>query len=83
MFITFETDKNTKITIDATLVKDWDIESLVRYAADQLGTDYVDFRKIRKVKTQVTPIDWQPLKRQYRQEMLTLKRPARKYAIQR
>lgn len=82
MYITFETDKNTYITIDATPVKSWDTESIVRYAADQLGTDYVDFKKIRKIGRQkITDIDWQPLKRQYRQEMLTLKRPARKHSI--
>ena len=80
MFITFENESQQKITIDITSVKNWDKESLVRYSADQLGCDYVDFKVSRTNKKQLTTINFQPLKRQYRQEMLTMKRPPRKYA---
>jgi hypothetical protein len=81
MFITFETDTNKQITVDITSVQSWDKESLVRYSADQLGVGYVDFKISRKNKKQLTTIDFQPLKRQYRQEMLVMKRPIRKYAV--
>jgi hypothetical protein len=82
MFIEFETDKSKLITIDATEVKTWDKESLVRYASEQLRTDYVDFKVIRKLKDRVvTNIDWRPLKVAYRQEWLTLKRPPRKFLM--
>jgi hypothetical protein len=82
MFIEFETSQSQFITIDATEVRSWDKESLVRYASEQLGTDYVDFKVIRKLKDRVvTNIDWRPLKVAYRQEWLTLKRPPRKFAV--
>jgi hypothetical protein len=82
MFIEFETDKSKLITIDATEVKSWDKESLVRYASEQLRTDYVDFKVVRKLKDRVvTNIDWRPLKVAYRQEWLTLKRPPRKFLM--
>lgn len=82
MFITFKTEENTEITIDITAVSSWDKESLVRYAADQLGCDYVDFKKPSKTTNRtITPINWKPLKDSYRQEMLTLKRPVRKFTV--
>ena len=81
MFITFETENNEQITIDVTPVQSWDKESLVRYSADQLGCDYVDFKASKKNKREITPINWKPLKDAYRQEMLTIQRPARKFAV--
>jgi hypothetical protein len=82
MFIEFETDKSKLITIDATEVKSWDKESLTRYASEQLGVDYIDFKVIRKLKDRkITNIDWRPLKVAYRQEWLTLKRPPRKFLM--
>jgi len=82
MFIEFETSQSQLITINATEVKSWDKESLVRYAAEQLGTDYIDFKVIRKLKDRkITNIDWRPLKVAYRQEWLTLKRPPRKFLM--
>jgi hypothetical protein len=82
MFIEFETSQSQLITINATEVKTWDKESLVRYASEQLRTDYVDFKVIRKLKDRVvTNIDWRPLKVSYRQEWLTLKRPPRKFLM--
>jgi hypothetical protein len=82
MFIEFETNQSEFITIDATEVKSWDKESLVRYAAEQLGTDYIDFKVIRKLKDRkITNVDWRPLKVAYRQEWLTLKRPPRKFLM--
>jgi hypothetical protein len=81
MFITFETE-DTFITIDATRVKSWDTESLVRFASEQLGTDYIDFSKPSKTaKGKVTEIDWKPLINQYRTEMTKLRRPVRKFAV--
>jgi hypothetical protein len=82
MFIEFETNQSEFITIDATEVKSWDKESLVRYASEQLGVDYVDFKVIRKLKDRkITNINWRPLKVAYRQEWLTLKRPPRKFLM--
>jgi hypothetical protein len=82
MFIEFETSQSQLITINATEVKTWDKESLVRYAAEQLGTDYIDFKVIRKLKDRkIANIDWRPLKVAYRQEWLTLKRPPRKFLM--
>jgi hypothetical protein len=82
MFIEFETDKSKLITIDATEVKTWSQDSLVRYASEQLRVDYVDWKVIRKLKDRVvTNIDWRPLKVAYRQEWLTLKRPPRKFLM--
>ena len=82
MYITFETTDGQKITIDITKVQSWDTESLVRFAADQLGTGYVDFsRRSKKLKGTVTPINWRPLIHNYRQEMVTLKRPPRKFVV--
>jgi hypothetical protein len=82
MFIEFETSQSQLITIDATEVRSWDKESLVRYASEQLGVDYVDFKVVRKLKDRkITNIDWRPLKVAYRQEWLTLKRPPRKFLM--
>jgi hypothetical protein len=82
MFIEFEDSRSQLITIDVTEVKSWDKESLVRYAAEQLGTDCIDFKVIRKLKDRkITNIDWRPLKVAYRQEWLTLKRPPRKFLV--
>jgi hypothetical protein len=82
MFIEFETSQSQLITINATEVKSWDKESLVRYASEQLGVDYVDWKVIRKLKDKVVAkIDWRPLKVAYRQEWLTLKRPPRKFLM--
>lgn len=82
MFIEFETSQSQLITIDVSEVKSWDKESLVRYAAEQLRTDYIDFKVIRKLKDRVvTNIDWRPLKVAYRQEWLTIKRPPRKFLV--
>jgi hypothetical protein len=82
MFIEFETDESEFITIDVTEVKSWDKESLVRYAVEQLGTDYVDFKVVRKLKDRVVAkIDWRPLKVAYRQEWIALRRPPRKFAV--
>ncbi|MEY2910752.1 MAG: hypothetical protein RLZZ184_61 [Cyanobacteriota bacterium] len=82
MFIEFETDKSEFIVIDVTEVKSWDKDSLVRYASDQLGVDYVDWKVIRKLKDRkIANIDWRPLKVAYRQEWLTLKRPPRKFFV--
>jgi hypothetical protein len=84
MFVTFETIESKQITIDITGVSGWDNEQLTRYACQQLNTDYTDYqdRRSRKLKkgVTVTPIDWSPLKAAYRQ-MLTIKRPPRKFAI--
>ena len=84
MFVTFETIESKAITIDITGVGGWDDEQLISYACRQLGTDYLDYqdrsRKLRKGVT-VTPINWRTLKAAYRQEMLTLKRPPRKYSV--
>jgi|688.fasta_scaffold1648831_1 hypothetical protein len=82
MFIEFETSQSQLITINATEVKSWDKESLVRYASEQLRVDYVDFKVIRKLKDRVvTNIDWRLLRVAYRQEWLTLKRPPRKFLM--
>jgi hypothetical protein len=82
MFIEFETSQSQFVTIDVTEVKSWDKESLVRYASEQLGVDYVDFKVIRKLKDRkITNIDWRPLKVAYRQEWLTLRRPPRKFLV--
>ena len=82
MFIEFETSQSQLITIDVTEVKSWDKESLVKYASEQLGTDYIDFKVIRKLKDRkITNIDWRPLKVAYRQEWLTLRRPPRKFLV--
>jgi hypothetical protein len=82
MYITFETTDSRKITIDITRVQSWDSEDLVRTACEQLGTDYVDFsRKSKKLKGVVTPINWKPLINNYRSEMVTLKRPPRKFVV--
>lgn len=81
MYITFETEI-TFITIDISKVQSWDTESLVRFAADQLGTDYVDFSRRSKVaKGAITPINWKPLINSYRSEMVTLKRSPRKFVV--
>ena len=84
MFVTFETIESKAITIDITEVGGWDDEQLTSYACRQLGTDYLDYqdrtKKLKKGVT-VTPIDWRPLKVAYRQQMLTMKRPPRKFAI--
>ena len=82
MYITFKTTDSQKITIDITRVESWDSESLVRFAADQLRTDYVDFSRRSKVaKDAITPINWKPLINNYRSEMVTLKRPPRKFVV--
>jgi len=82
MFIEFETDKSESIVIDVTEVKTWSQDSLVRYASEQLGVDYVDFKVVRKLKDRVVAkIDWRPLKVAYRQEWLTLRRPPRKFLV--
>ena len=83
MFVTFETTESKFITIDITKVKSWTDESLVAIACEQLGTDYIDYqdrKKRQKKGVTVTPINWSPLKAAYRQ-MLTIKRPPRKFAI--
>lgn len=82
MFITFETTETTETTVDITRVQSWDTESLVRFSAEQLGTDYVDFSKPSKIaKGDVTEIDWKPLINRYRTEMVVLRRPARKFTV--
>ena len=81
MYITFETEI-TFITIDISKVQSWDTESLVRFAADQLRTDYIDFsRRSKTAKSVVTQINWRPLIQEYRSEMVTLKRPPRKFVV--
>ena len=81
MYITFETEI-TFITIDISKVQSWDTESLVRFAANQLRTDYIDFSRRSKVaKGAVTQINWKPLINNYRSEMVTLKRPPRKFVV--
>ncbi len=82
MFIEFETSQSQLITINATEVKSWSQDSLVRYASEQLGVDYVDFKVIRKLKDRkIANIDWRLLRVAYRQEWLTLKRPPRKFLM--
>ena len=82
MYITFETTDSQKITIDITKVQSWDTESLVRFAADQLRTDYIDFsRRSKTAKSVVTQINWKPLINNYRSEMVTLKRSPRKFVV--
>ncbi|MFM6143266.1 MAG: hypothetical protein ACKPBW_16625 [Dolichospermum sp.] len=81
-FITFETEK-TEITIDITGMTSWGDDQLVIEACEQLGEILVDFQdRVKKLKkgVTVTPIDWRPLRVEYRQWM-TLKRPPRKYSI--
>lgn len=80
MYVTFETTDGQKITIDITRVRTWDTEDLVRNACEQLGTSYVDFsRRSKTAKGAVTPINWKQLIQNYRSEMVTLKRPPRKF----
>lgn len=79
MYLLIETPE-TYISLDTTKVNSFDLESLARYATEQLGTDYLDWQACQYPRTEVKEIDWSPLINRVRQEG-TLKRKPRKYAI--
>ena len=79
-YITFETE-NAFYSVNIEQVSTYDTESLVNFASESIGEDYIDFYEKESLpRATVINVNWTRFKNMCRQES-TIKRTPRPFAV--